>query len=64
MRFTFVLVTKYYLDHNLKEVYTEGATSIENIRNSYKSLMKEHEEKKPVIGSARRQKNYKTTICK
>jgi hypothetical protein len=30
MRFTFVLVTKYYLDHNLKEIYTEGATSIGN----------------------------------
>jgi hypothetical protein len=30
MRFTFVLVTKYYLDHNLKEVYAEGATGIEN----------------------------------
>jgi len=36
MMFTFVLVTKYYLDHNLKEVHTEGATRIENIRNAYK----------------------------
>jgi len=30
MRFTFVIVTKYYLNHNLEEVYTEGATRIEN----------------------------------
>ena len=40
MRFTFVLVTKYYLDHNLKKVYIEGATPTENIINSYESLMK------------------------
>jgi hypothetical protein len=35
---------------------------IGNARNSYKRLVKEHEGKKPVIGSTRRRKNHKKMI--